>query len=258
MIIKVHSSVVPASQPSSKGTHKPIASVESADRNSLPDGQDKATLSSLASRLYDSAVRAEKRDSELGHKALADKATELKAQIMGPNYYSNREKHDSFVPDTDDLEWLERAKQSSDFIKSVHNGTKGSVANPFAGLSNEQLVLITYDDSGAYTINERQAAFCETSERDNAWRTSLIARGDIEYSQSGGRKEFFKEILDHYQALPAIERARYPLNYAAELQTNMNRPNDPLPVNANPAEMRTLFDLLFPPREDLSESLPVA
>ncbi|WP_407310976.1 hypothetical protein [Pseudomonas sp. nanlin1] len=227
---------------------------ESAEEMLVKDIHEQPALSSLASRLSASALRADARESGLGHAELTNVMKALRSQIWGADYYSNREKHDAYVPDTDDLEWLARAKQASDYVKAAHNGFKDSVANPFANLSNEQLALITYDDSGAFTLNERQAAAFETAGRESAWRTGLLARGNEEYSRTGGMKDFYQEIIDNYWTLSPIERTQYPADYVSDLQNKMNQPNDPLPVNANPQEMKTLFDILFPPRENLSEN----
>lgn len=51
---------------------------------------------------------------------------------------------------------LDRARQATHF-------TYGLSANPFAGLTPEELNAIVYDESKTYTLNERRAAYAELS-----------------------------------------------------------------------------------------------
>ncbi|EOF7895714.1 MULTISPECIES: hypothetical protein [Pseudomonadaceae] len=169
------------------------------------------TVSNLARQLGEAAVRAETRDASLSRKELGQKATAQLDQIIGDQYYINKAKHDAEVPNTDDPELLARAKQATSFVN-------GQGKNPFAGLSPDQLTLVIYDDSGTFTVNERQAAWQESYDQRQAWKQQVIAKANDEYNRTGKMSNFFKEVLAYYNELPAIEQAQYPESYASRLQ----------------------------------------
>lgn len=177
------------------------------------------TISTLSRQLSDSAVRAEKRDSTLSRSELADKAKLLLGQISGDSYQADKKTHDSEAPNTDDPVLLARAKQATEFVNRSSNN--GNEKNPFAGLPREQLTNIIYDDSGTYTVNERRAAWMESSKQEEVWRAKVCAQVIEEYNQSGKMTNFFKSVLDHYNGLPAIEQAQYPKDYASDLESKI-------------------------------------
>ena len=185
-------------------------SVDPKALSSKTENSDTATLSTLAKQLNDSAARAESRDSTLGSKELGKLATSIIYKLVGPEYSDNRKIHDAEVPDTDDPELLERAKQATQFM----NGTG---ANPFASLSQDQLRLVIYDESGDYTINERNAAFSENHDREQVWKRAIAKQYVDEYNETGKSTNTLVEMLAHYNDLPPIEKAQYPSNYVANL-----------------------------------------
>ncbi|WP_222932317.1 hypothetical protein [Allochromatium humboldtianum] len=178
------------------------------------------TISTLARQLADSASRAAERDKTLTRSELGNKAKNLLSQISGDSYQANKEKHDREIPNTSDPELLARAKQATEFVNRNSNG--GSEKNPFASLSNDQLSIIIYDDSRAYTINERRAAWSEAYDRDEAWREKVCAQAMDEYNRTGKMTNFFKSVLDYFNELPAIEQAQYPNDYASDLQSKID------------------------------------
>ncbi|MBX8511402.1 hypothetical protein K5D34_17070 [Pseudomonas cichorii] len=184
--------------------------VDPKELSSKTDNADTATLSTLAKQLNDSAARAESRDSTLSSKELEKLATSIIYKIAGTEYDENRKVHDAEIPDTDDPELLERARQATQF----KNGTG---ANPFASLSQDQLRLIIYDESGDYTINERSAAFSENYDREEVWNKAMAKKYVDEYNETGKSTNTLVEMLAHYNDLPPIEKAQYPSNYVANL-----------------------------------------
>jgi hypothetical protein len=177
------------------------------------------TISTLARQLADSAARAEKRDSTLSRSELADTAKRLLGQISGDTYQANKKMHDSEAPNTKDPVLLARAKQATEFVNRSSNN--GNEKNPFAGLPREQLTNIIYDDSGIYTVNERRAAWMESSKQEEVWRAKVCAQVIEEYNSTGKLTNFFKSVLDHYNGLPAIEQAQYPKEYASDLESKI-------------------------------------
>ncbi len=182
-----------------------------ADDTTESFSHNSVTLSSLAQQLSDSASRADAQYAGLSHKEFGATATALLSKITGTLYSASRTINDAEVPDSTDPERLARAKQATAFVN-------GNGQNPFAGLSRDQLALITYDDSGLYTTNERRAAWEEASDQEYAWRQKAVAQAMAEYNSSGKLTDFFSNVLEHYKSLPAIEQAQYPQDYEATLE----------------------------------------
>lgn len=177
---------------------------------STTDSSDTATLSTLAKQLNDSAARADSRDSTLGFKDLGTLAKDIIDKVAGPSYYANRKLHDAEVPDTDDPALIERARQATQFANRTGK-------NPFAGLSQDQLRLVIYDERGDYTVNERNAAYSENYDIEQAWKRDVTKRYVDEYNETGKSTQSLFMMLAHYNELPPIEKAQYPANYAANL-----------------------------------------
>ena len=127
-----------------------------------------STVSILAGQLSDAASREVRlRQLDPRHNALS-----LLDGISDEQYFANKAQHDAEVPDTPFLELHERAKQATAFAN-------GSASNPFTGLTVDQLTLIARDDSGAFTVNERRAAWQEArlnEQRASAFSGSVIGR----------------------------------------------------------------------------------
>ncbi|CAD5269581.1 MULTISPECIES: hypothetical protein [Halomonadaceae] len=214
MTIGIGSSTPATSQTTSGSRTQDVSTkgTEQGENATLTSGSSKPTsqLSTLAQQLSDSALRAEERDASLDRKALGQKADALLQPIVR-DFHLHRAKYDAEVPDTDDPELLERAKQATSFVS-------GRGSNPFSGLSQDQLALVIYDDSGTFTANERRAAWLEGRAQETAWKQAVVARGQLEYSQTGKMTEFFKEVLGNYNELPPIMQAQYPDFYAPRLE----------------------------------------
>ncbi|KVQ76541.1 hypothetical protein WK05_06935 [Burkholderia ubonensis] len=169
------------------------------------------TVSWLAQQLNDAESRAKTRDTTLGRKELGATASSIVDRIAGDTWYTNKAKHDAELPKSDDPQAVALAKQATAF-------SNGMGANPFKGMSREQLDAIAYDDSSKFTVNERHAAWQEAYDQEYEWRVRVIAEGDLEYQRTGKQNDFFSELLKHYKGLPAIEQAQYPDDYASKLQ----------------------------------------
>ncbi|NIE76387.1 hypothetical protein F3J44_06520 [Pantoea sp. Tr-811] len=171
-------------------------------------------LSGLAKKLSAAAERAAERDSKLSRKELADLASKILDRLGGSSYYWAKDFYDSQLPDTEDQEWLERARQANDF-------SKGKGPNPFEGFSREQLSLIVHDESGAFTVNERRAARSVKTDLHNAWAQDMIRRMNAEHQQTGRSDNGLREILTYYNSLPPIEVAEYG-NYEANIMMQLS------------------------------------
>lgn len=170
-----------------------------------PEGNSSkgTTLSGFARQLNQSALRASSREARLGTKELATLARSVIDKLTDSNDRKNRALHDAEVPDTQDSSLLERAKQATRF-------TNGLGSNPFAGLSQDTLALIIYDESGDFTLNERKAAFKESYYQQEAWNVLMCQRYVDEYNETGKSTQTLFMILAQYNDLPPIQKALYP------------------------------------------------
>lgn len=169
-----------------------------------------AQVSTLAAQLAFAAADAAAR--AVPGEDLAAKAARAWDAICGLGYTANKDAADAEVPATKDPELLARARQATRFV----NDDTG-VANPFAGLSRDQLATIEYDESGTFTINERRAAHKESYRVEFAYRQALVAKIEEEYARTGKLTESFKDLLAHLGELPPIEKTEYPEHYTEEL-----------------------------------------
>ena len=174
------------------------------------DATRSTTVSTMANQLSEASLRAQARDARLTRVELESLARNTVNELLSPYYTANKLKHDTEVPDTDDPTLLARAEKATLY-------TKGLASNPFSGMPADQLALITYDDSGTFTVNERRAALEESDKQEFAWRQKVVAEAEHEYNTTGKLTKFFQSVLDHYKGLPQIEQAEYPSDYESRL-----------------------------------------
>jgi hypothetical protein len=224
-----------ADKASTLNTQLPIAQSDSSDEQ----------LSSLAKKLSAAAELAAQRDSRLSRQELADLAARIMDRLGGLSYSLAKDFYDSQLPDTQDEEWRERARQANHFAK-------GKGENPFKGLPREQLSLIVHDESGAFTVSERRAALMEKTDQHNQWAHSIIGKMNAEYQLTGRTDQGLREILDFYNSLPPIEVAEYG-NYEANIMMQLS-----LQEVEWPASNTSLIDLVAKQwkTEETSSSVP--
>lgn len=205
-----------------KGTDGPAPSVQDkADSSAMPSVRpqgsantaDNARLSSLAHLLSEAATRAAQRDASTDRTGLAAIAERATRDIHSPVYESTKAARDAEVPNSDDPQRLAQARQATAF-----NNNQG--ANPFKGLSLDQLTLITHDESGAFTVNERHAAWIAAYEEQENWGRAVSNQLMAEYNRDGHfSPDTLKGILDYYKSLPAILEAELVDSYEADLNS---------------------------------------
>jgi len=202
---------------------------------------DTASVSTLSRQLGESSVRGEARDKSMTRQQLSEFVTKSITHISPESTSVKKALHDAEVPKTDDPELLERARQATIYVNKAA-AQDPTAKNPFAGLTREQAALIAYDDKGAYTANERCAAYRHGNNLEEQWRAGLMARGWQESDSTRGRvPKFMTECLDHYRALPAIEQARYDAGYEGRLLASIKEHSGA----ANPSEGKpNLYEIL--------------
>jgi len=105
---------------------------------------DTTTVSILARQLSDAAKRAEAPTGQ--------KNADPLEPITDEQYFANKAQHDAEIPTSNNPELLARARQATGFLN-------GYDSNPFKGLGRDQLNLVARDKGGAFTVNERRAAW---------------------------------------------------------------------------------------------------
>jgi hypothetical protein len=151
-----------------------LSSAEKASAsNALSHPGTTTDVSTLARQLSEAATRAEARHDE--------KASGALDLITGNGYVANKAQHDAEVPEESTPQLLARAQQATAFVN-------GAGSNPFKGLSSDQLNLIAHDEGGAFTINERRAAWQEVQSTDRGEPASVSGRG-LMISRLFGRHE---------------------------------------------------------------------
>lgn len=170
-------------------------STATAVADEMETGQVSAhsSVSVLARQLSAASARALTRDASLDAPALGQKASQVLDELLG----------------------------------DPHRVQQGNVsACPFQGMPRDQLTLITYDEGGEFSVAERMAALRESSSQEQLWRQSTSQRALAGFRATGNMTGFFNEALTHLRALPAIEQAQYPANYAVDLQRRIELGTD--------------------------------
>ncbi|NUU00596.1 hypothetical protein [Herbaspirillum robiniae] len=146
---------------------------------------------------------------------------------------------DSELPPSDDPARIRQARQATESLY-------GRAPNPFAGLSRAELSAIVYDESGAYTVNERYAAANQRTEVDQKFWAPVFQRAVA----SGDWRPVIEAALVFYAALSPLERTAYPANYVQLMQQYLElynlQPQAPLPPQQQVDLVRMMESLVLP------------
>lgn len=210
---------------------------------------DKASFSTLAAQLNESAARAAKRDAGMTHTELGRYGRTRINEFLIEAREANSGTRAMEVPKTNDPELLDRAREASAFVTRTLAGDKDA-RSPFDNLSREQLNLITFDDSGDFTLNERRAAWQGVQKMDDNWRSAAIGEGVIEQARTGKATRFYDATLNYFKSLPTIEKAvSYPKDVEsmvrARMQSDPTLPSLPGAFEREATNRKlTLYDIL--------------
>lgn len=142
-------------------------------------------------------------------------------------------------PDSTDPVRLKQAEQATESLY-------GRAANPFAGRSRAELSAIIYDESGAYTVNERYAAANQRTELDNRFWAPVFQRA----LTTGDWRPVVEAGLVFYASLSPLERTAYPPNYVQLMQQYLAldnlRPETSLPPKQQADLVHMLESLVLP------------
>ena len=201
-----------------------------ADSEGAPDAtapDDGVSLSLSAQGRLLAAVASMVPDPEAATIGLADKATiprltlyAIEARLLAARTGVDAiARADREVPDSTDPARLRQATQATESLY-------GRAPNPFAALGRSALSAIIYDESEAYTANERFAAASQRAELDRAFWQPVFQQA----LASGDWRGVIEAGLSFYASLSSLEQSAYPANYVQLMQQylaldNIGRPN---------------------------------
>lgn len=158
-----------------------------------------------------------------------DQLSELHKQWLGPHgvlatFSAEVERLGRQAPALDDLsslgsaERMDEAERAVAFALALSNRRRAA-NNPFGSRSRQDLCCVVFDESRAYTLAERYAAYEAMRQSDSDFFIKLIAttRGVTE------RRIVFHGLLEHYDRLLPIEKSIYPEAYRDVQQTHLDR-----------------------------------
>ena len=148
--------------------------------------------------------------------ALKKRGIELLDQL----FIAGSKKANAEVPNSDDPVRLARAKQATVFCQNPSNDS----ANPFLGLPREDLTKIIYDDSGAYTVNERSAALSEQQRQHYNYWSPIIDDAFM----SGDYRKLYRSAIEYHDKLSSIEKSFAPVGYRENLVNWLKKEEDRL------------------------------
>lgn len=198
-------------------------------------------ISTLARQLSECAERAAVRDKTLSREELGNLASRLHDQLSSGRYVGGNIPKMLARSNADDPELLHRDHQAVLYNVNSMFGDK-SLQSPFHGLSRQDMVLILYDESDTFTINERYAAFLGANQLEQNFRENYCRRN---FEGAFNEHPFlgYAEPLMHYRSLPLIEQARYPEDYEARLESWMLEAWAEKPATDS-KEFKTLFETI--------------
>ncbi|QBE66360.1 hypothetical protein [Pseudoduganella lutea] len=177
---------------------------------------ESVSISTMASRLAKAEQTTAQANASLSKSELRDKTIKTMSEVsynLDPATKAQKAKE---IPEPQDSSAFESAEAATKFMDNILG------PNPFKGMSREQLVTIYNDESGTFTANEKYAAHRQVYDEEIAWRIEFAEQTRQEYSQTGKLTNSFKAALEHFNALPALEQAWYPENYASSLQERID------------------------------------
>jgi hypothetical protein len=191
---------------------------------------DKVTLSTQGIELSKSASTDP--DASMTHAEMAKTAYWIVVNI-GRRTDEEVGRADKEVPKSDDPERLARAKQATDAL--YHQAP-----SPFAGYSRKELTTVIYDDSGAYTANERSVALRDQQTMDSQFWGPLFQKSEA----SGDYRDVFETALAFYDQLSPLEKAAYPADYKAQISAQLKWANDKAGGEIDDKKRTSLLDMV--------------
>jgi hypothetical protein len=183
---------------------------DSAQVTSTPDDGVSLSLSAQGRLLAAVATTVQSTEVSTADKSVIPRLTlyAIEARLLAARTGAEAiARADREVPDSSDPERLRQAAQATESLY-------GRASNPFAGLGRSALSAIIYDESGAYTANERFAATSQRAELDQAFWQPVFQQA----MATGDWRPVIVAGLSFYAGLSPLEQSAYPANYVQLMQ----------------------------------------
>ena len=181
-------------------TNSPVSSNSSkTSESSSPNAADNVTLSA-ASHTALAASQTPATDPFAGKTSAELQAihSEVMQEISQSGSPEQMAQDALQLPVPATSERLASAKMATEFASSF-----GQTTNPFAGLSRSALTAIVYDQSGKYTINERNAALAQQENND----TTFLTAASNQSLATGNRSFIYTALQELNQQQLPVEKA---------------------------------------------------
>lgn len=191
---------------------------------------DRVTLSGQGLELAKSA--AGDPYSSMSYQELAKKADSI-LRNMGRTTDALVVIADKEVPNSNDPERLARAKQATEYMYY-------RAPSPFAGYSRKELTEVIYNDTGAYTANERVSALRDQQAQDTQFWLPKAQKAEA----SGDYREVFEAALAFYDQLSPLEQAAYPVDYKMQISRQLQQENNKVGGEIDKDQKSSLLEMI--------------
>lgn len=181
----------------------PAAVKGAAAAPSVAGAAPEVEISSLAGRLARASQAPAAGEAGLDRQAYAAKVQGAIDTILYRLDDEHKARAALEVPQPNDAASAASARAATAFVDD------SSQPNPFAGLSREQLATVYMDESGAFTINERRAAYMQAYNEEQAWRMKVVEAARRELAETGEMAGTSRAAREHVRQLPLAERVLY-------------------------------------------------
>lgn len=203
-------------------------------------------ISAWGKALSSAYERAIERDQRLPPSELKGFAERIDRKLIDCDWDENWASLVLERPIPADTDRMKLSQDVSAFMRQFNavsgRGTSIRNDNPFLGLDRETLLAIRYDESGAFTTNERRAAFIEANRQYSAWAEDVCERMANARDRQESVLPIYQEILAYYETLSPIEAASVPDDYVERLRDLVNSPERP---DVLPDDPRRIMPLLL-------------
>lgn len=220
----MHIALTTSSAPWVRALRATSLDTSASDVSDTSSSANSTVVISPMGRVLGAAItRAEKATRDASPSELRS-LVERTQNLLMDNWHDDAVRHADKLPPGADEARRDIAQRAAHYIERLTAPQPSAgveTENPFFGLSRAELAAIQYDESGSFTTNERRAASSEAGRQEGAWSADVCARAAQERERTGKMTHFLREILAHFDTLPAVEQAAAPLGYVERLRTDV-------------------------------------
>ncbi|NID14825.1 hypothetical protein [Luteibacter yeojuensis] len=186
-------------------------------------GEEYSKISTWSKALSTAFARADERDRKSTRTELRTLIERIDHRVFEGNWSNDWEGLAAELPKPADDERIELSRNVTAFMARFNavSGLGNSIRNenPYFGLERDALLVIQYDESGAFTTNERRAALIESNRQYAEWAEEICKRLARARADRESLLPIYGDLLNYYEVLPSIEMASLPDNYMERLRS---------------------------------------